>query len=508
MIICVMKWWSIVFFLGIVALGRGESALERVFPEKEGGGRLFGHLAIDNPRGIDQSTYIYVKMALDHYWEKGVDGIILRLDTPGGEVFSSMRIADLLRESDMQHGAPVIASIDDWAISAGALLAYSCRFIAVAPTAIMGAAAPVIGDGKGGMETASEKVNSALRAEFASMAQFYGRNPLIAEAMVDADMALEEVGGEIVKGTGEGREITAEGKLLTLRADQLLDLGIADAELSAVLRGVVPVSSEESRWEGGRSLLFQAPPFDALLPAEVIRYHDWKVSLFSFLSHPIVAALLMLGLIIGGYIEFTTPGFGFPGAVAAFSLMLILLSSFALQALPWLEVIFLAVGLLLLAVEILILPGFGVAGVLGGLITLGALFALLLPGVSRLPSLPVWEGVADPLIDRASWLLGAFLLGLLSIGCLIRFASRRSRPLPHLVLHTESPGRALVDMPGVGTEGVTVVPLRPGGKVQIGKGVYAARSEGGFVAVGSRVVVAGRSGNELIVRPESEGAGL
>ena len=160
---------------------------------------LIGYLYIGHDRPIDQATYIYVKFALDDYKKKGVRFIILHLNTPGGEVLSSMKITDLLQKCDVRDHIPIVAFIDDWAISAGAMLAYACRFIAVIPNSIMGAAEPVLIGKEGQMEAASEKVNSALRAEFASLASFYNRNPLVAEAMVDKDMILVIRNRKIIK---------------------------------------------------------------------------------------------------------------------------------------------------------------------------------------------------------------------------------------------------------------------------------------------------------------------
>ena len=116
--------------------------------------------------------------------------------------------------------------INNWAVSPGAMpVAYSTRFITVVKDGSMGAAEPVIAGG-GKMETASEKVNSALRSDFASRARFFDRNPLIAEAMVDKDLILVWRHGKVMKldnenqirltGAEPDKIISPKGKLLTL----------------------------------------------------------------------------------------------------------------------------------------------------------------------------------------------------------------------------------------------------------------------------------------------------
>src|SRR5207245_166319 len=118
-----------------------------------------GHVLIDDREsGINQSTFLYVKAAMDEYKKSKPLFVILELNTPGGEVFAAQRISDALKELDTQYGIPVVAFVNNWAISAGAMLAYSCRFIVVTKDGAMGAAEPQTVEGTK-MEAASEKVN-------------------------------------------------------------------------------------------------------------------------------------------------------------------------------------------------------------------------------------------------------------------------------------------------------------------------------------------------------------
>ena len=122
------------------------------------GENRIGYISIDDrTSGITQGTWLYVKQALDHYQKEKPIFIILNLNTPGGEVFAAQRIATALKDMDIQFGVPVVAYINNWAISAGAMLAYSSRFIVAGRDASMGAAEPVIASQTGETKEASRK---------------------------------------------------------------------------------------------------------------------------------------------------------------------------------------------------------------------------------------------------------------------------------------------------------------------------------------------------------------
>ena len=153
-----------------------DARLSQAIQTEVAGPNRIGYISIKEKSQITQATWIYIKNAVDYYKEKKPAFIILELDTPGGEVFSSQKISDALKELDTQYDIPVVAFINNWAISAGAMLAYSCRFITLVKDASMGAAEPVIAGQGGQMQTAAEKVNSALRTDFSNRAGFFDRN--------------------------------------------------------------------------------------------------------------------------------------------------------------------------------------------------------------------------------------------------------------------------------------------------------------------------------------------
>lgn len=484
--------------------------LERHIHYFESEGNVIGFLQLKPDRPIDQSTYLYFKFALEEFRKKQVRFVLLDINTPGGEVLSSIKIVDLLQKMDFDYGIPIIAYIDDWAVSAGAMLAYACRYIFVNPNSIMGAAEPVFSKENGQMESAPEKVNSALRAEFSNLANFYGRNELLAQAMVDKDMTLVIRNHQIVKLENEDEMlrqgptpdilITGEGKLLTLNAKQLINFGVADYMVEH------PASFVDTNWPTEKNSIFQQPFLEKIPHIQMIGYKDWRIKFFAILSHPIVVSLLFMGLILGFYIEINTPGFGIPGSIGLSCLALILLSSFSTDAIHWIESIILIGGLILLAIELFVIPGFGVVGILGIILTIIGLFALMLPGVNKLNFFD-WDSfhlIGTVFLERLGWLCGALILSVIVIILLARFYADRFFRFSKFVSHGQQEGfssgipRNL--MPEEGALGETVTPLRPSGKVHIGEQLYDAVAQTGYLQKGIAIEVVCIEGSHLVVR--------
>ncbi len=478
--------------------------------------QTIGYIHIgDHETPISQSTWIYVKSALDYYKTKKPAFVILHLNTPGGEVFAAQKISDALKTLDTQEGIPVVALIDNWAISAGAMLAYSCREIVSVKDGIMGAAEPVIVGQSGQMEKASEKVNSAIRADFAARASFFDRNPLIAEAMVDSDMIVVKREGQIIslekedeiKGSDE--VISRKGKLLTLDAKSMKELGVVNFVLQP--KKLEPITKEEQErgiWPFSKELLFQDPQFEKYSSAVVDRYQmDFKTTFLTWLSHPVVASLLSLGLMLGLYMEISSPGFGFPAALALTCLGLIILSSFALEIGGWLEVILLILGLSLFFIDLFLIPTFGLMGIIGLVLALIGFLCLAIPGLTAANyefDTGTFNAAGQAFIDRLGWLSATFLLGCLLIVLLARYVTPKFYALTRLVL-TGSEQEAYFagvnpkDLPKVGAQGQVVATLRPSGKIEVLGDIYEAMTEGSFIEKGETVVVTKVMGSSVVV---------
>ncbi len=462
-------------------------------PYYRDGTNHIGHIKLEMDRPIDQSTYLYVKFALEHFRKIKSPFVILELNTPGGEVFAAQKIAHLLHESDSLHHMPVVAYINHWAISAGAMLAYSCKMIAISPSASMGAAEPVMMQG-GSMESASEKINSALRAEFANFASLYGRNPLLAEAMVDKEIILVRRSGKIIKldrendfKAGEDEIISAKDKLLTLNASQLVEYGVADVKVPAQ--------------NGDENPIFQTEAFRHIPNPKLVAFSNWKVHFFTFLTHPVIASILMIGLMLGFYLEIQSGGFGLPACLGLTCLGLILLSQFAASAIQWLEMILIVVGLGLLALELFIFPTFGIGGILGIFLFLGGLFALGQPEIRQVKfsfQLENWNLAAHSFINGLGWFCGSLLVSFVAVIGMSRWTLPRYKSMD---LKEEEPVVSPLIKIKPGTLGIVFTPCRPAGQIEIDGHIYSAFSQWGFIDKGEKIIIDSIDLDRIIIRP-------
>ncbi len=471
----------------------------------------------DRKEAISESTWIYINLAMKEYKKQNPAAIILELNSPGGEVFAAERISDALKEIDVQYGIPVICYIDNWAMSAGALLAYSCRYIVIAKDASMGAAEPITMGEAGEMQSASEKINSALRTDFANHANYFGRNPYIAEAMVDKDIILVEREGKIIKLAQESEiqkediVISPKGKLLTLNAEQLIQYGVADIRFSPM--SLEPLSAKEEErgvYPLSKTALYQIPFFQKAN----IQVHEvqltWQAKFLAILASPAVSSALFMVMLIAFYMELSSGGFGVAGAVALISLFLVALSSFALEAINILERVLLVFGLILVGLEIFFFPTLGILGVIGVVFIIMGLAGMMLPGIESVEYQGDTLNVAgEYVLNRLAWLSGAFLCAIVVIVLLSRYMWPKLGIGKVLVLSDDKRSRAAIAgslppsplsaLPKVGAKAIVSAALRPAGKVKVDDTEYDALSIGSFIQEGSSVTIVRIEGAKVVV---------
>ncbi|MGZ3634280.1 MAG: NfeD family protein [Parachlamydiaceae bacterium] len=487
------------------------------------GPNQIGHLIVeDHSNSINQGTWLYIKDGLDYYKKTKPLFIILELNTPGGEVFAAQKISDALKNFDTQYDIPIVCFINNWAISAGAMLAYSCRFITTTKDGSMGAAEPVILGEKNEMVPASEKINSALRADFGNRAYFFDRSPVLAEAMVDKDMIVVYRDGKVIKLDSESQIrtgdvdqdiiISPKGKLLTLNAEQMVKYGVADLLVFPHKTEAITESEKESgKWPASKMLLFHAPFFDQIPGAMIDNFQmSWKARFFALLASPLVSSLLLLGLFLGFYIELSSPGFGVPGTIGLTCLILIILSSLALEIANWLEVILLLVGLVMIGVDLFIFPTFGLLGGIGLLFFIGGLFGLLLPGLESVEyevDTKTFNAAGQYVLERMIWFGMTLLVGTGFLLLLARYVTPSLAVYSSLILkgneQDASKGYIAGDdprnLPPKGSIGEVVASLRPAGKVMIDSTFYEALSAGNYIEKGEKIKVIRHEGSVIVV---------
>lgn len=401
---------------------------------------------------IENGLAPFVARALKEAEAANASAAILDLDTPGGRVDAAERIVDAVRRSPV----PVYAFVNPRAFSAGAMIALAAEGIYMTSGGVLGAATPVDGQGT----RASEKIVSAMRAEFRALAEARGLDPKLAEGMVDETIDIPG--------------IKPAGKLLTLSTSEAIELGFARgeaADLSTVLYAVGV----------GEATVVSISP-------------NWAEQVVRFLTHPVVSPLLLSLGMLGLLFEIKTGAFGLGGLVSLASLGLFFGSSMLLGLAGWEEVLLLGLGLIALGLEVFVLPGFGVAGVLG-IVLISA--SMLLALVGNTPT------VADFLQAGAVLAASLVVTGAVLFGWLRHLPN--SERWGGLFLKTSSNvGEGFISaLPRpelVGTAGVATTDLRPSGTATFDGERMDVVTEGEFVKAGTAVTIVRSDGYRHVVR--------
>ena len=382
--------------------------------------------------------------------------LVLAVDTPGGQLLAAEAISNSILQDAR---VPTIAVVTN-AISAGALIAMSAEQLVMLPGASIGAATAV--NAFTG-EQASEKVNSAWRSFFRNVAEARGRNPEVAEGMVSERV---EIPG-----------LSSADELITLTSAQALEHDIADLQAASL-----PEALEALGYGGAQT--------EQLAPNAAER-------LGGALANPLVAALLLIVGVGGLLFEAFSPGFGVPGIVGALALATFAAGLFiASPAGPWAVALLLG-GVLLIALELLVFPGFGVAGILG---------------LAMIAFAVVW---AFPGENAWIYVLGyASIFGALMVAGFFWLLpnSRLTRTFALSTRLGNAPGtdperaRLVASYDYLrGQTGVASSDLRPAGVARIAQERLDVVSEGEFIPSGSSIEVLRVEGARIVVR-RSEGA--
>lgn len=435
------------------------------------GGRGLRAVVIPIKGTIDMGLAPFVERVLAE--STGAAVVILDVDTFGGRVDAAVKIRDALLRSPI----PVVAFVDNRAISAGALISLAADHIVFAPGGSMGAATPVQLQG-GQAAPVEEKTVSYMRSEMRATAEANGRPGVLAEAMVDADVAIEGV--------------IAKGKLLTVTTDEALALGLAAAKHGTVEDILAALGLER---------------------AEVVRPEvNWAETVARFLTDPVVAGLLMSIGMLGLLLEFYTPGFGVAGGIGILCLLLFFGGSSIAGLAGWEEVVIFALGVVALGLEVFVIPGFGIAGVIG----IGLVGTALVMGLLGMPIGTSWEigllgdaltavvisllGTAVALIVVIRFLPGSFLGRWLVLEDTLGGSPDGNAPGP------DQPWQAAPsdNRRHLGRRGVALTPLRPAGRVRLDDEVVDVVSRDRWIDRDTPIKVVQVEGVRVVVIEDEE----
>ena len=487
----------------------------------------------------------------------GVDLIVFEIDTPGGLVSSAIDICDHIKDLTEVY---TVAWVKPMAISAGAMISVACNEIVVSGRSKIGDCQPIM-IGTGGAEAVPEgvraKVTSPLLEEFRDSARRNGYDIRLCESMILPDMEIFWVEA---RSTGEQRFVTRAERdrlfgIAPTQAQVKVGKSVLPKEVTDAIKAVLSLDqtrpdaapideTSKTEWQyveahpllgtvtqpivSSEELLtisqdqaiaygfakHKLPTLPAIMdhfglaePPERLGY-NWSETLVEWLTSPLVRGALMVVLMLSAYVEFHTPGVGLAGLVALICLVIFLGAPYLTGLADFWDVLAVVAGVILIALELFVIPGFGVAGILGAiLIGLGLVTSFVGPEAPNQPPfhLPTMDYTISAM-QTGLWVLVASLGSALAGALVLR---RYLSEMPYFgQMITPNPTPETVAMPdpypetvvNPGAVGVAESMLRPAGKARFGDALIDVVTEGEFIEHGHNVQVVEYRGNRVVVR--------
>jgi membrane-bound serine protease (ClpP class) len=398
------------------------------------------------------------KEAFKEAGEMNADLILIHMNTYGG----LLDAADSIRTRILKSEIPVYVFIDNNAASAGALISIACDRIYMVPGANIGAATVVDQSGK----PLPDKYQSYMRSMMRSTAEASGRDPQIAQAMVDPKIFVEG--------------ISDTGQVLTFTTSEAIENGFCEGEASSQ-KEVLKLANIENY----RIIKQQFTAIDKII---------------HFLINPFVSGILIMMIMGGIYFELQTPGVGFALGAAVVGALLYFAPLYLEGLAEHWEILLFIVGVILLALEIFAIPGFGVAGILGITFVVTGLTLSMIGNIGLDFSGIELTGILTSFFIVVSAMFFAFLLSMY-LGKKVLTTTT----FGHLALDTTqlasngftSSDKSYKNM--VDKEGVAKTILRPAGKVVIDGDVFDATAEVAYIDKDEKIKVTGYQTSQLIV---------
>jgi membrane-bound serine protease (ClpP class) len=472
----------------------------------------------------------------------GASAIVIELDTNGGLVDSALKIAKYIK-GDIP--VPTIAWVHSKAYSAGILIASSCDELVMSPASTTGDCAPIV-PGTELAPTERAKALSPLLEEFRDNARRNGYDYAMFHAMCVLGVELYMVEH---KDTGEQRIVNQADYAVMVDGVDLDEAatspGAAAQAAGAMtlpdIYGVSPeVATEADRgmWtkvrllHDGKTLLTvnQDRAFDmGLARSKSIRNtadlklhlaaasvtpvpQTWSENVAGWLTSLPVRAVLILALMLGAYVELQTPGLGFPGAIALTALVLLFGAPYLIGLAEIWHIVLFFVGLVLLLIELLVIPGFGIFGIAGLICMLAGLVLAVVPTSGSGPiSLPPSEMVGRLQLSLIWTMLGvvAAFIGFYNIAKHFKSIPLLNRMIlqePQVVPAGAAAGGESVGFGrvSVGDVGRAVTGLHPGGRVEIDGHLVDVVTSGGWIDAGTPIKVVEVAGNRIVVEQSDD----
>lgn len=389
---------------------------------------------------IDGGQAALIQRAFNEADRLKAQAVLVEIDTFGGLVDSAVQMRDRISDAPVK----TICYIKNRAWSAGALIALSHQHIAIVPGGSIGAAEPI---------PTTEKTVAAVKAEFAATANKTGRNPRVAEAMVDKTLGFP--------GYAE------PGQILALTDYQAKEVGYAD--VVAVDRGAVL-------------------DHFGLAGASVVEYQmEWVEQLAGWLSNPAVKSALLTLVFLAIMTEIKTAGLGVAALVALVGAILFFGSQWLTGVAGLLEILLFIGGIVLLVVELYV-PGIGLFGVAGIVSIIASFFLTLGANMAALTTMTI-----------------SFVAAIIIFLLIVKYlpSSKLWKVLVLKDAETTADGFTSADdfSKYIGKVGKTLTQLRPSGIIDIDGIRLDVVSEGQFIPYGVPVRIIAISGSRIVVHP-------
>lgn len=471
---------------------------------------------------IDDGLYKSIKRRTAAALEQGADYLIYQIETYGGLLKSADDISKYFILETAKK-ANTVAYVTTEAISAGAMISVSCRDIIMHRNTTIGDCAPIQMGGKiEGVER--EKIESFVRAAFSRAAQANKYPEALLEAMVSMHMEVYQV-RNLEKSSKQNKEVyeyfekkdlpedpdkydidnkklvVGDTELLTLTAAEAVEYGVSRVEVEDLTEALAFLAERD-----GVNFTDEPQVFEML----------WSEQMVRWLNSPAVMGILIMLAMLGVYIEFNTPGLGLPGLAAVVCFTVIIGSKYLTGLANWLEVALFVLGIILLLVEILVIPGFGVAGILGILCVFTGIFGMLVrnpPDELPWPHTTFdWQIFIQGVMGLSLGFVGFIILALIFAKYLPKI--QKFDALSGLILlpatakngtekeiNITAPPEDKDTAVNIGDRGEVLSKMRPTGKVKFKEQIVDCVAEAEFLDKGAEVEIIQIHGNRVVVRP-------
>ena len=424
---------------------------------------------------VSEVQFLFLRRVLKNAESADAAALILDMDTPGGDLKSTEKIVQMLGKSPI----PTYTYVNSNAGSAGALIALGTKKIFMSPVSAIGAAAPVAGSGQEIPVTMNAKIVSYYSGYFRSVAQKNGYHAELVDGFMNLDKEVK-IGDEIINPKGSLLTLSAQEATRPISGRSLLASGIATDIADVVRQCGLPID---------KLILTKPSGFENLA--------QWIT---------LLAPFLLLGGVLGAYLELKAPGFGVPGIISAICFLLFFGGHYIAGLTGFEMIAIFVLGVVFIVLELIFFPGIFVVALSGAAMIVASLFLAMADFYPAQPITLSYDFFLTPMLNLSiTILLACIFIGLASRYLpalpLFRNLSLSSNLAPGPSLTNTISNTGTASSLFAGNEGIAISPLHPTGRAQIGQEHFDVLTEGEFIAAGTPIQILKIMDQKIIVGP-------